>query len=451
MQILIQLKTKSKQGIKMSKKNRHKIEIEHFLFLRNINLEINDFTLMIGEQSAGKSSICKLIFLFRSIRSILLKKIIEIYEDGELSEKNLVKREIMSYFNKETKDLYVKLFGESYGMNMETKVTYFYDKGKTITLSICKEERRYLDFHLGRSLQEEITNLTMAILGSNIDDRPKGFFIDKHYHQKIDDELKRIFNDHLDSYYIPAGRNMFSLLQGQLATLQTNNFDYTNELFFFHLERFTSLLRDGLLAFAKQRGDNEAEKIAKSIINHIGGEIRKVNGELSFVINNDSKNLLLKFISSGQQEVMWIFYLLFIWITCKDQVFVIIEEPEAHIHPTLQKEIMNFVAYFINQTKSQVILTTHSPYILASANLLHYAGFLKSKGIKVDDIIPSDNCLTPENCHFFEMKKNTQNEFTMQEIIEKDEDGVFVQVERIDYVSSNIEEDFSRLFQKEIE
>lgn len=434
----------------MNKKKLHRIKIRHFLFLRDIDFEINDFTLMIGTQSSGKSSICKLIFLFRNIRSIFSKKIIEVYENGELSDQDSIRKEIISYFNKESKNLYIKLFGESFNLDTKTEVIYFYDLQKKITLSLSGEHR-YLDLKLSPSLIGDIVELTMAIIKNNASDRPKGFFIDKHYHQKIDDELKRIFNDYLDSYYIPAGRNMFSLLQGQLATLQTNNFDYTNELFFFHLERFTSLLRDGLLAFARQRGNKEAEKIANSIISHIGGEIRKVNGELSFVVNNDSKNLLLKFISSGQQEVMWIFYLLFIWITCKDQVFVIIEEPEAHIHPTLQKEIMSFVAYFINQTKSQVILTTHSPYILASANLLHYAGFLKSKGIRVDDIIPSDNCLTPENCHFFEMKKNAQNEFTMQEIIEKDEDSVFVQVERIDYVSSNIEEDFSRLFQKEIE
>jgi predicted ATP-dependent endonuclease of OLD family len=52
----------------------------------------------------------------------------------------------------------------------------------------------------------------------------------------------------------------------------------------------------------------------------------------------------------------------------------IIEEPEAHLFPIAQKQLVELFALMVNQDiDNQLIITTHSPYILAAFNNLLFA------------------------------------------------------------------------------
>ncbi|WP_241210766.1 AAA family ATPase [Brachyspira hampsonii] len=95
-------------------------------------------------------------------------------------------------------------------------------------------------------------------------------------------------------------------------------------------------------------------------------------------MDNTNKKIPVDKISSGQQEILWLLNVLLgiIWLN-KKNIFVIIEEPEAHLYPNMQKEIIDFIVNFMNITNSNILITTHSPYILTSANNLLYAGKLK--------------------------------------------------------------------------
>lgn len=64
----------------------------------------------------------------------------------------------------------------------------------------------------------------------------------------------------------------------------------------------------------------------------------------------------------------------------QEKAFVLIEEPETHIYPLLQKRIMEFITIFANIQESRVFITTHSPYILNIMNNLYYAGVLADEG-----------------------------------------------------------------------
>ena len=51
--------------------------------------------------------------------------------------------------------------------------------------------------------------------------------------------------------------------------------------------------------------------------------------------------------------------------------FLIVEEPEAHLYPIAQRDIINAFALFLNAvSENRLIITTHSPYILACVNIL---------------------------------------------------------------------------------
>lgn len=54
------------------------------------------------------------------------------------------------------------------------------------------------------------------------------------------------------------------------------------------------------------------------------------------------------------------------WLTIP---LILIEEPEAHMHPQLQKNFVKFLEDFTKDLKTQILLSTHSPHIANSAEL----------------------------------------------------------------------------------
>ncbi len=76
----------------------------------------------------------------------------------------------------------------------------------------------------------------------------------------------------------------------------------------------------------------------------------------------------------------------------------IIEEPEQNLFPVSQYDvIMNLLACFSDITDNNLILTTHSPYVLETINNCMYANQIASKGIDVSKILPSKYHLSFDN------------------------------------------------------
>ena len=155
-----------------------------------------------------------------------------------------------------------------------------------------------------------------------------------------------------------------------------------------------------------------------------------------------NKYVKLNFSSSGQQESLWILLLLFIIILEKQNVFIVIEEPEAHLFPEAQKEISNLIALMSNVENSQVIITTHSPYILASLNNLILANKVGSENINVEKRINKNLWINRDKVYAALVTKGQ-----VKDII--DNELNIIQQENIDSVSGTINDEFDFLFQFE--
>ena len=60
----------------------------------------------------------------------------------------------------------------------------------------------------------------------------------------------------------------------------------------------------------------------------------------------------------------------------------ILEEPEQNLFPQTQVDLFNDIISLCNaKHPSSVFITTHSPYLLAAANILLFIGRLKSLGV----------------------------------------------------------------------
>jgi hypothetical protein len=76
--------------------------------------------------------------------------------------------------------------------------------------------------------------------------------------------------------------------------------------------------------------------------------------------------------STGQQEALRILQDIFLCLVDNKPVFRVIEEPEAHLFPIAQNEIMKMVSLLTGSGEHQVVITTHSPYVLTACNNLLY-------------------------------------------------------------------------------
>ncbi len=250
--------------------------------------------------------------------------------------------------------------------------------------------------------------------------------------RKLTSVTNELLEDSRVSLFIPAGRNItvsypeqFKLdfyggLRGDLV--QTRD-DYQPQSADLHLmvkfleqtERvkarfdyggFQGLIADKLSQ--EEQVDEQLLGLALDKINKIlKAEYSK--DQSSEKLFYDGENFVrLNKASSGQQEVIRILQDAFLVLLDRERAFRVIEEPEAHLYPMAQKHLIEMIAMMLNSTDSQIIITTHSPYILSIFNNLLFATRVVNKDEKVrgqvDQIIPESCRLDPEKCNVYFLK-----------------------------------------------
>jgi len=164
------------------------------------------------------------------------------------------------------------------------------------------------------------------------------------------------------------------------------------------------------------------------------------------IMHENNKYVYLNNASSGQQEIIRILQDIFIVLYEKQKAFRIIEEPEAHLFPLAQKHIVELFALLINQNaENQIIITTHSPYIITAINNLLFAKRVVDANNEVENdvenIIPSAYHLESSWLSAYSLSKNN----TYCENILNDKTGLIKQT-YLDSVSDLLGSDFTNLY-----
>ena len=150
----------------------------------------------------------------------------------------------------------------------------------------------------------------------------------------------------------------------------------------------------------------------------------------------DGKYVKINLASSGQQEVIWVFNLLFYYLIEDKRVFLILEEPESHLYPS-SLEIMAQALSLILDSGNSVLVTTHSPYILGTFNYLLLADQVPSA--KQDEIkrkLRKRLWLSSSNTNAYYIHKGT-----IDSAMTDESEGLrLIQNELIDGASSSINE-----------
>lgn len=183
----------------------------------------------------------------------------------------------------------------------------------------------------------------------------------------------------------------------------------------------------------------------------LGGRV-VVERDKEFVETVDGRRVPFAALSSGQQELIPLLMILDSMggITTRPPLasrMLYIEEPEAHLFPSAQSRLVEFLAgYSRRPVPLNLLVTTHSPYVLAKINNLLRAGALGKKlgedsHAAIAKIIPQRSWLAPGSTVAYAVVDRK-----LRSIM--DADG-FVDAEYLDSVSGNLAEEFNALLQLE--
>ena len=409
--------------------------------IESCEVEISDYMVLTGEQSSGKSTVAKCIYLFNSASRILFsiyKKQIAggtLFANGDLEE----------LFIAEMK----RVFEQSFGMINEAdsfgSTRYDYDGSDVSSIEIrFDSDSDDLKIMLSEFLHNRMSGLSRTL---ETDERKN---LDK-IQQIIYSEM---FVSDMEVVYIPAGRSMLTVLSSQINYLYSvmddrikSSIDYCTQQFIesvlmlkdYFNKSYTIILRQLL----RELPDYEIDvKRASSFIEKakvvLGGEYRSSNGE-ERLYYDEARYVKINFASSGQQEVVWMINILFYYLIDRRKVFFIIEEPESHLFPEAQKTVMELISLAKN-CKNRTLITTHSPYVLGTINNMLFANVVTNEDNKnaVESIVPEEVRLDFRNLGAYFLEDGKLSDIRDYEYMDIDHDV-------IDGVSRVINEEYEKM------
>lgn len=393
-----------------------KIIIKNFGGLKKVEFELRNINILIGPQASGKSVAVKLLYFFKKFTSEMLKSL----ENGDNKRK----------FDKKQKERFTTYFPKESWPNDSFLIEYrignnwiVVEKQKNKNLVFAYSEGYRKVFNKGKKVFK-VTQKTDDFL--YLIERSDYVPLFKDY---VENEIGNIFN--FGQYFIPAGRSFFANVQSNIFSFLSSN--QSLDPFLVEFGSFYENLKrpfyvKGRLGSIKDRFDELTSEI-------INGKFQR-EGVKDYIIHEDTRKVNLANASSGQQETLPLTVVLKALIDpmpfFDGGAVLYIEEPEAHLFPTAQKKIVQLLARTFNSgSKFQIIITTHSPYILSAFNNLIEAGKIvdedASKEKAVNKVIPKEEAIKPKDIiaySLFNGKKKVLIDKTTKLIAQNELDAV---------------------------
>lgn len=433
-----------------------KIKIENFGPINNCTIDVEDHLIFMGVQASGKSTITKAIFFFKSLRDDLNEYLFDAMQNNEFDKS-------LGGFAKLIRAKFLNYWGSTNHLN-NIQLKYYFNDNKFITITNKRKKvKGYVEPEFSPKFRGEfmgIVNLAkkysndlISNASGNLDELFELTMNRKVFFKQIQELTNDLFCDDRNLLFIPAGRSILATLSEQLKQVDNMKLDYLMRKFIEKIDDFKKEFKIGFeqIVFQKKKLSKDeldeptAKWAAKLIKKILKGEYLYDSYGQEKILIQDGKFIKLNYSSSGQQEIVWILHLIFLFVLEKRKVFLIVEEPEAHLHPEGQKEIVELLYLLANLNNNQLIITTHSPYVLSTINNLLYA--YKLSDLSKNEAIKTKIAqIIPQNLHLdiTRVKAYQTLDGEIRDIF--DYDLNMISLEAIDSASRIINQQFDQLF-----
>ena len=392
---------------------KEKLIIRNFGPIKDVELDLGRFNILIGEQATGKSTVAKVLAVCRYFSYIIGENnIFEDYIEKGLSAWGLtesIKIDTYIYYqcdNYEFTATRKKRIWKSIKNENDTHEEVVFQT----SLTPISDSFKNLLSELRKIKPSEDTPQDLSYLNWTI---PTSFFLN---------DVKNVMDN---PFYLPTERGLqsiFSLGQASIPNLANFLFNYYSKI-------------DGVFKYFKT--ETEIEPLGIFYININGvGYIRKKNEQQIYLLANAA---------SGYQSIIPVVLVIKYQteIRKKNKTFII-EEPELNLFPVAQNNVMQYLVDKIMNTdnnvvttENKILLTTHSPYILTALNNMMFAyqvGQINAE--KASAIIEKKYWIDYNEVSAYMMKPDGTAENIM------DEESMQIKGERIDEVSGKFNKDY---------
>ncbi len=376
-----------------------RITIHNLGPIADCELNIKDFTVLTGRQASGKSTIAKAVYFCETIKNDILSQF--------MMPKNEDSHSIppMTGIAKRLRSKFLKVFGSTWAMPSDMSIVYDYKENIYVRISLKKDDSDSSKNFVNIEFCPEILGYIRSNSSENWQDLNVAEF---------KAELDALFGSPYECVYVPAGRGMITLLTDQLNYIFTGvdeianvAVDYCTRSYVERILKIRPVLNNGLegllndkLHYSQDKIDRVATKqMLEFCKNVLKGHYHYISGEERLQIADD-KYVKINYASSGQQETVWIFNLMFYYLLNRRKILFILEELEAHLYPDAQQTTAKALGLFVN-SGNKALITTHSPYILGEFNNLLYASKIPAEDKRREKIIKSNCILDPKTSSAF--------------------------------------------------
>ena len=280
--------------------------VKNFGAVKDVTVELKNLTIFIGKTGTGKSTLAKLIAIFRQP---------QFYYKAKSFQSLLTEFKISDFLQKDTFISYESsIFSFSYTHNKEIEIALTTSFEGTINNFLREKNANY-------NIDEDLIEKTTKI------------FLNQAVPQNI---------------YIPTERMLFSLFD------EWKYEEKYKEILPFVLEEFGKYL------------NRATQKLSDYKVDMFGVSYQKV-GTKNYVKLANEKMLKLSVAASGMQTVIPALLVMDYYSSDKDhKKSFVFEEPELNLFPTAQKALVEFMAEKVLNRGHQLVICTHSDHILYS-------------------------------------------------------------------------------------
>jgi predicted ATPase len=350
--------------------------IHDFAGIRDLAIDLKRINILIGPTASGKSICAKLCFYFKGLINELFNAVLQEQTWDNFIEK--ISAEFEDFFSSSAWQNSSRI---SYQIE-EFLVEIIRDSNQKILISLPDE---YHTMFLGFQEVSRIEpNESPYLMNWDASWKARTIGRSNLFKDLRSSPNMRLFREQV---FIPAGRSFFSNLENNIFSVLSTGSSLDSFLISFGQSYENSKVY-------RRRVENFANR--QSLL--IQQLILKVSmGEYCYLDNSDClKNpdgrvIQLRQASSGQQEAVPMLLLLENLLLNESSFSghktVYIEEPEAHLFPKTQRDIVNLIVGIFRESQLdlQFFITTHSPYILTAFNNL-----LQASEVHRHDLSPID-------------------------------------------------------------
>jgi predicted ATP-dependent endonuclease of OLD family len=345
-------------GIKDTHVKIDKVYIKNFRSIEETQISLKDISIFIGNNGTGKTSVLEAIHFalspyylsgrikytdfFNGINEPIFIEIefadkFNILIPDGFAEQTVVCKKIHLDIKKREKASPNKSFSDGF------VISHWYVPVNPKTSDSGWEQPRKSS---GSKFQ--FTERSLALNYAKLDTEVRSFYFNKNRTM----QLKKGYNSSITSLFDDFNWRFLNNIKKNEDDYFTNKENLENQIISKIDDR---TIKKSLLALNERLNQFSLEKVG---ISFIESQAPFNNAFLSNAVGG--LNLNVDNLGSGIEMIISLLYLETMASLSKENILLIIDEPELHLHPSLQEKFIQYLKSI--SSEKQIILSTHSPY-----------------------------------------------------------------------------------------